>query len=344
MDSLQLIVWRFPWARCVILAVLALFAGCGEGRRSIAIDGSSTVYPITEAVAEEFGKVQPRIRVTVSISGTGGGFKRFCVGETVISDASRPIKPSESELAAKNDIGFIELPVAYDGICVVVHPENSFVDHLSVEELKRIWQPNSAVHRWKDVRPEWPDREIKLYGPGTASGTFDYFTEAIVGEGGASRADFVSNEDDNVLVQGVAGDPDALGYFGYAYFAQNTDKLKAVPVDGGEGPVTPSHETILEGSYQPLSRPVFIYVSQPAARERPEVAQFVAFYLDQAATLVPQVGYVPLDEETYALARDRFEKRRTGSAFANQAAHPGRSIKELLRIANDGGAGGEQAI
>src|SRR3990170_9055396 len=236
---------------------------------AVGVDGSSTVFPITEAVAEEFHQRHPHLRVMVGIAGTGGGFERFVRGETDINDASRPIKESEAAQAAKNAIAFIELPVAFDGLTVVTNRENDFVDFLTVEELRKIWQHGSTVKKWSDVRPGWPDRPLKLYGPGTDSGTFDYFTEAVNGKAGACRADFSASEDDNVLVQGVAGDRDALGYFGYAYYVANSARLRVVPVDGGAGPVTPSEATINDGTYRPLSRPLFIYVRESAAK-RPE--------------------------------------------------------------------------
>ncbi|HEY0305373.1 MAG TPA: PstS family phosphate ABC transporter substrate-binding protein [Longimicrobiales bacterium] len=293
--------------RSSILFSLALLA-CGGGSDSgsagglsgsISIDGSSTVYPITEAVAEEFGtEHQGAVRVTVGLSGTGGGFKRFCAGEIDISNASRPIKDSERELCAQNNITFVEIPIAYDGLSVVANPQNNFAQCLTVDELKKIWGPESKVQRWSEVRQGLPNSELKLYGPGTNSGTFDYFTEEVVGKQGASRADYTASEDDNVLVQGVEGDANALGYFGFAYYKENAQRLKLIAVDGGKGCVTPSEETIKNGTYTPLSRPLFIYVSQKAMA-RPEVKGFVEFYLTNGAELVPQVGYVALDAAQY---------------------------------------------
>ncbi len=294
------------------LALLALLAfslsACGgeQGRieqesgltGAVRIDGSSTVFPITEAVAEEFQKEHRTVRVTVGISGSGGGFKKFCAGETDISDASRQIKEVELEMCQANGIDPIEIVVGYDGLSVVVNPENDFVDCLSVDELKRVWEPGSTVTTWRDVRPDWPAEEIVLYGPGTDSGTFDYFTEAIVGEEDASRPDFMASEDDNVLVQGVTGDRYSLGYFGYAYYAENTDKLKLVAVNGGAGCVAPNAETVQSGEYTPLSRPLFIYVKQDALA-RPAVNAFVRYYLTHASELVPQVGYVALSADRY---------------------------------------------
>jgi len=270
----------------------------GRLRGKVKVDGSSTVFPITEAVAEEFGKSHPRVRVTVGVSGTGGGFKKFTAGEIDINDASRPIKDKEVTLAKKNKVDFIEVPVAYDGISVVINPKNTWVDHLTVSELKKIWQPESAVKTWKDIRPSWPDRKIRLYGPGTDSGTFDYFTKAINGKSQASRSDYTKSEDDNVLVQGVSGDRDALGYFGFAYFLENKDKLKAVAIKHKSSPVSPSEVTINDGSYSPLSRPIFIYVRNSSLK-RPEVHEFVKFYLQNAAVLSSEVGYVALPKDQY---------------------------------------------
>ena len=262
-------------------------------------DGSSTVFPISEAVAEEFRKVQPDVDVVVGISGTGGGFQKFCAGDTDFSDASRPIKDEEAQTCADNGIEYEEFQVAYDGLSVMVNPANDFVDCMTVDELKLMWEPDSAVDSWNDVRPEWPDQPIALYGPGTDSGTFDYFTDVIVGEEGASRPDYTASEDDNVLVQGIADDEDALGYFGYAYYVENTDKLKLVAVDGGEGCIAPSRETILDGAYSPLSRPIFVYVRKNLREERPEVAEFMRFYLTEGPALVQEVGYVEAPDGVY---------------------------------------------
>ncbi|RMH14635.1 MAG: PstS family phosphate ABC transporter substrate-binding protein [Gemmatimonadetes bacterium] len=291
--------------RALALGLAFALAACGGDAAptsdltgAVAIDGSSTVFPVSEAMAEEFQALNRGVRVTVGFSGTGGGFKRFCAGELDISDASRPIKDSEAAICAENGVEYVEVPVAWDGLSVMVNPQNDFVDCLTVEDLKRIWEPGSQVRTWRDVRPEWPDEEIALYGPGVDSGTFDYFTEEIVGETDASRGDYQASEDDNILVQGIAGDRYALGYFGYAYYVENTDKLKLVAVDGGEGCVAPSKETIESGTYKPLSRPLLIYVSRRAI-ERPEVAAFVEFYLTHAPELVPSTGYVALSPEEY---------------------------------------------
>jgi phosphate transport system substrate-binding protein len=264
----------------------------------IEIDGSSTVFPITQAVAEEFREVHRDVQIPVGISGTGGGFKRFAAGETAISDASRPIKQSEADEAKKNGVEYIELPVAYDGLSVLVNRSSTFVDCLTIAELKKIWDTGSTVNNWSQVRAGFPDQQLRLYGPGTDSGTFDYFTEAVNGTAQRSRADFTASEDDNVLVQGIAGDRGALGYFGYAYYEENKDKLKLVEVDGGKGCVAPSEKTINDGTYSPLSRPLFIYVNRKAL-DRPEVKEFVIFYLTHAARLAAEVGYVALPQAQY---------------------------------------------
>lgn len=288
-------------------------AGVLSGK--VRLDGSSTVFPISEAVAEDYRAVEPRVRVTVGVSGTGGGFKKFLNNEIDINDASRPIKPSEIEKAKAAGIEFIELPVAFDGLSVIVNPQNNWVDSLTVAELKAIWEPGSRVKTWKDVRNNWPDSEIRLYGPGTDSGTFDYFTKVINGKEQASRADFTASEDDNVLVQGVSGDVNALGYFGFAYYMENQSKLKVVPIDGGNGTVTPSRETINKGSYAPLSRPIFIYVNR-ASLVKPQVASFLNFYLTHAARLAQEVGYIALPENVYVAARKRVEVGDTGSSYS----------------------------
>jgi len=291
----------------IVLAPLALAAGCGSGESGgdeaglsgmVTIDGSSTVFPISEAMAEEFQIANPGVRVTVGISGTGGGFKKFCAGETDISDASRPIKPTEVEQCAANGIETIEIPVAWDGLTVVRNAANDWATCMTVDELARLWQPGSTVKRWNQIRPEWPDEPIVLYGPDTDSGTFDYFTEAIVGEEDASRDDYTASADDNVLVVGVEGDAGSLGYFGYAYYEESTDRLSSVAVDNGSGCVAPSRETIENGTYAPLSRPMFIYL-KPESLAKPQVRAFVEFYLANSTSLVPEVGYVPLAPERY---------------------------------------------
>jgi phosphate transport system substrate-binding protein len=287
----------------LLLATLGL-TGCGGAAPhdgfggTIEIDGSSTVYPVTEAMAEEFGAAERGVRVLVGFSGTGGGFKRFCAGETQISNASRHIRASERELCVQNGIHFLELQVAIDGLAVVANPQSTFLECLTVEELRRIWEPGSTIANWAQVRSGFPDAPIKLYGPGTNSGTFDYFTEAIMGQERAIRPDFTASEDDNVLVQGVEGDRNALGYFGYAYYAENQGRLRAVAVDNGEGCVQPTPQAVKSGQYAPLSRPLFIYINR-AALERPEVDAFVRFYMENAPLLVPEVGYVPFDVDVY---------------------------------------------
>lgn len=294
------------------------FASCGGGSSSntdnaltgsIEIDGSSTVYPISEAIAEEFRTEAPDVRVTIGVSGTGGGFKKFSRGETVISDASRPIKEKEAQACQENGIEYVELEVAYDGLAVIANPQNDWCDHLTIEELKKIWQPEAqdVVKNWNQVRDGFPDAPINLFGPGTASGTFDYFTEAIVGESGKSRGDYMPSEDDHVLVQGVAGDKNALAFFGLAYFEENADKLKLIAVDGGEGPVKPSLETVMNGTYKPLSRPLFIYVNSEGAK-RPEVVKFVEFYLSNAAHIAEDVGYVPAPQNEYDAQMKKFKE------------------------------------
>jgi phosphate transport system substrate-binding protein len=323
----------------VVLAAIAVLLGLPAGavaadKPIIVIDGSSTVYPITEAVAEEFQKGGDA-RVTIGISGTGGGFKKFCRGETAISGASRPIEAAEIAACQAAGIEFIELPIAYDGLSVVVNPKNTWAASMTVAELKKLWAPEAQgkVMMWSDVRPGWPDKAIRLFGPGVDSGTFDYFTKAVVGKEKASRGDFTSSEDDNVLVQGVASDLHALGYFGYAYYQENADRLKLVAIDdgkddNGKGPIFPSPVTVEKGTYQPLSRPIFIYVSRAAAG-RSEVKAFVDFYLTKGAALVREVGYIPLPEKAYALVRDRLAKGKTGSVFGG-AAQTGVTIESLL--------------
>jgi phosphate transport system substrate-binding protein len=283
---------------------------CGSDGPSneIKIDGSSTVFPITEAVAEEYRSEAPGTRVTVGLSGTGGGFQKFLRGDTDINNASREISKEEIELAEKNEVEYLQLSVAYDGLAVVINPENDWVDYLTVEELRTIWEPaaQGEITHWNDVRDEWPDRELHLFGPGVASGTFDYFTEAIVGESGESRGDFTASEDDNVLVQGVSTDESALGFFGLAYFEENKDKLKLIPVKNGErNPVKPSMETVSNGTYAPLSRPLFIYVRKEAA-QRENVQDFVNFYLDHAPELAQQIGYVAMPDSAYAAEKEKF--------------------------------------
>jgi len=301
---------------------------------TVTVDGSSTVYPITEAVAEDFQKSKKnKVQVTVGISGTGGGFKKFCRGETDISDASRPILANEMKVCAENGIKYIELPVAFDALTVVINPKNTWAEKMTVAELKKIWEPaaQGKIMRWNQVNPAWPDAPLNLFGPGADSGTFDYFTEAIVGKAKSSRGDFTASEDDNVLVQGVSRDENALGYFGYAYYAENTKKLKAVAIIEKEGKpaVLPSVETVMKGTYQPLARPIFIYVNAKSA-DKPEVQEFVEFYMKRGADLSKEVGYVPLSEKHYDLALQNFKNRKTGTGFGG-IAEVGVEIDDLLK-------------
>ena len=302
----------------VLFCALVLSACFKQYKGRISIDGSSSVYPITEAVAEEFRIQNPDIRITVGVSGTGGGFKKFSRGETDISNASRPIKESEIKACTDNGIGFIEIPVAYDGLAVVISPANDFVDHLTVAELKKMWEPaaQEKIISWKQVRSTFPDVPLRLYGAGTSSGTYDYFTEAIVGKAKSSRGDYTASEDDNVLVQGVATDKGALGFFGLAYYEENKSRLKLVGIDAGKGkgPVLPTSETVRTGTYAPLSRPEFIYVNARSATS-PVVQQFVQFYMKHGPALVQEVGYVPLPEEAYRIGYNRFLKKKRGSLF-----------------------------
>jgi phosphate transport system substrate-binding protein len=298
----------------------------------IQIDGSSTVFPITEAVAEEFQKAKKgKIKVTVGIAGTGGGFKKFCRGETDISDASRPILKQEMEACKGAGVEYFELPIAYDALTVIVNPKNDWVKALTVPDLKKMWEPSAQgkVTNWNQVRSEWPNAPLKLFGPGADSGTFDYFTEAIVGKAKSSRGDFTASEDDNVLVQGIINDRNALGYFGFSYYAENQNKLKAVPIDTGKGPVSPSPKTVEDGTYQPLSRPIFIYVSKKAL-DKPEVKEFVEFYLKNAPLLVKQVKYVALPQSVYTTGAEHLKKGKVGTMFGGEA-EVGVKIEDLMK-------------
>lgn len=299
----------------------------------VKIDGSSTVFPITEAVAEEFQKMKKNaVRVTVGISGTGGGFKKFCRGETDISDASRPILKKEMEDCAKAGIKYVELPVAFDALTVVINPKNTWIKQLTVAELKTMWEPGAQakVTKWNQVNPAWPDAPLKLFGPGADSGTFDYFTEAVNHKAKSSRGDFTASEDDNVLVQGVSRDTNALGYFGFAYYDENKGKLKAVPIVNPKGKaVTPSIEAVMAGEYEPLARPIFIYVSAKSM-DRPEIKEFVEFYLKQGGKLAKEVKYVPLSDADYKHALDNFSKKKTGTAFGGEA-EVGVKVADLLK-------------
>jgi phosphate transport system substrate-binding protein len=303
---------------------------------TVTLDGSSTVFPISEAVAEEFQKATPGVRVTVGISGTGGGFQKFCRAETDISNASRPITKKEMDACAAAGISFIELPIAYDGLAVVANPKAAWIDHITAAELKTVWAPESqgTIKQWSQVRAGWPARELHLFGAGVDSGTYDYFTQAINGKEGASRGDFTSSEDDNVLVQGIANDELALGFMPYAYYNENKANLKLVGVDDGKadngaGPILPSVESVKGGTYQPLSRPVFIYVSVKAL-ERPEVKQFLDFYVTKGGALAEEVGYVPLGDRGYQLVAAHLTARKTGSVFEQAGSQVGLTIEQLL--------------
>ncbi|MDW8107527.1 MAG: PstS family phosphate ABC transporter substrate-binding protein [Armatimonadota bacterium] len=300
---------------------------------TIRVDGSSTVLPISEAVAEEFQKQHPKVQVPVGKSGTGGGFKKFANGEVDITGASRPIRESEDALCRQNGVEYIEIPVAYDAMAVVVNPQNTWCDYLTVAELKKIWEPaaEGKIKNWSQVRPGFPNEPLVLFGAGTDSGTFDYFTAAIVGKEKSSRRDYNPSEDDDILVQGVSRTKGALGYFGLAYYENNRDKLKLLGIDNGNGPVKPSRETVINGTYQPLARPLFIYVNTKSL-ERPEVAAFVKFYIQNAGKLAEEVGYIPLPDKVYELVLQRVEKRITGSAFGAHGSQVGVKLEDLYRI------------
>jgi len=324
-----------------LTAAVALTASVAGVRQVIAqtrpvvkVDGSSTVFPITEAMAEQFQKMKKgQVQVTVGVSGTGGGFKKFCNGETDISNASRPILKREMEACRSKNISYIELPVAFDALTVVVNPRNNWVKQLTVAELKTIWEPaaQGKIKTWNQVNPAWPNRPLKLFGAGTDSGTFDYFTEAIVGKAKSSRGDYTASEDDNVLVQGVATDVNALGYFGYAYYEENTKRLRAVPIVNAQGKaVLPSRKTVEDGSYNPLSRPIFIYVNSESLR-RPEVREFVEFYQRQASKLIPPTGYIPLPARAYAANLDNIRRGKTGTVFGGENK-VGLTIDQLMKM------------
>jgi phosphate transport system substrate-binding protein len=308
-------------ALALILALSFCLSNCGSKNDSktetaadeqklqgeVKIDGSSTVYPITEAVAEEFRVNQPDVKVTVGVSGTGGGFKKFGRGEIDINDASRQIKDEEAAICKESNINYVGLRVAFDGLVVVVNKDNNWINEITVADLKKIWEPaaQGKIMKWNQINPKWPNEEFRLYGPGVASGTYDYFTEAVVGKSGSSRGDYTASEDDNVLVQGIAGDKNGLGFFGLAYYEENKDALKLVGVDNGAGAVLPNIETVKTGTYKPLARPVYIYVTDAAAK-RNEVVSFVNFYLNNAPTLVSDVGYIPLTPEEYQQEAKKF--------------------------------------
>ncbi|HEY8539203.1 MAG TPA: PstS family phosphate ABC transporter substrate-binding protein [Steroidobacteraceae bacterium] len=327
--------------RAVSISTLVLaLAACGEAARNaseirnapvIKMDGSSTVFPIAEAVAEEFQRAGHRVRVTVGLSGTGGGFKKLCRGEIDVANASRPILAEEMEKCRAAGISFLELPVAFDAITVVVNPQNDWVTSLTIEDLKKMWEPaaQGKVLTWNQVRPEWPDARLMLFGPGADSGTFDYFTEAVAHKAKASRGDYTASEDDNVLVQGVENNKNALGYFGFAYYSAHKDKMRAVPIVSPDGvPVAPSVETVVDGTYQPLSRPLFIYVSSRSL-ERPEVQAFVEYYLREGSQYVNEVGFIALPEHATQAALAHLHNRRFGTVFGG-VPEVGVKLEELL--------------
>jgi phosphate transport system substrate-binding protein len=328
-------IMQLKHATLTALTLMLSLGAASAQDKMVATDGSSTVFPITEAMAEEFQKANRGIKVTVGIGGTGGGFKKFCRGETDISNASRPIRKVEADDCKKAGIEYVELPIALDALAVLVNPRNDWAKDMTVAELKKIWEPEAQgkITNWKQVRASFPDRPLKLYGAGVDSGTYDYFTAAIVGKEHSSRGDFTASEDDNVLVQGISGDVNALGFFGLAYYLENKSRLKAVAIKLNETAkaVEPSVEAAKDGSYQPLSRPIFIYVSRKSIEAKPEVQKFVEFYLDKknAGRLVKEVGYVPLPDNAYDVFMQRFKERRTGTAFTGSRI--GISVDELLR-------------
>ncbi len=300
---------------------------------TIKIDGSSTVYPITEAVAEDFQIAKKgKVRVTVGISGTGGGFKKFCRGEIDISDASRPIKQKEIDKCKKAGVEYVEMPVAFDALTVVINPKNNWSKTMTVAELKKMWEPaaQGKITKWNQINPTWPAEEFKLFGPGADSGTFDYFTEAVVKKSKSSRGDFTASEDDNVLVQGVKSDKNSLGYFGFAYYVENKKKLNAVAIDGGKGGVLPSAKTVANGTYAPLSRPIFIYVNIKSAK-KPEVREFLDFYMKKGPALVKEVKYFPLSKEVYALNLEHLDKKRIGTVFGGESKM-GMKIEDVMKM------------
>ena len=320
--------------RVLAVSGAALFGAQMAQADVVKVDGSSTVYPITEAVAEEFQKAKKNaIKVTVGISGTGGGFKKFCRGEIDIANASRPILKKEMDACKAAGVEYIELPVAFDALTVVMNPKNAFLKELTVEQLKAIWEPaaQGKITKWNQVNPAWPDAPIKLFGAGSDSGTFDYFTEAVVGKAKSSRGDYTASEDDNVLVQGVSRDVNAIGYFGYAYYAENTGKLKAVPIveKAGKPAVLPSEESVIKGTYQPLSRPIFVYIN-PKSLDKPEVREFVEFYMKNASKLTKEVKYVPLPAKAYTVNMEHVDKKKKGTVFGG-AAEVGITIEELQK-------------
>lgn len=331
------------WA-AIALGLLVLITSCtststptsqSQGQQPegtmIQIDGSSTVYPLTNEVVQELEAIKPSaIPISVKFSGTGGGFEKFCRGETDVNNASRPITQNEIDLCAKNNVDYIEVPVAYDALTIVVHSDNKWIDSVTLEELRRMWgqEAQSQVKTWKDVRPEWPDAPLNLYGPGADSGTFDYFIEAI--GVAASRSDYTASEDDDLLVKEVSQDPNGIGYFGYVYYQENEKILNAVPVDGGQGPVLPSSATVQSGDYQPFSRPLLLYVNARSVTQKPELRAMLEHYLSNGRRLVKIVGYVPLPDSVYALAMERLQNNTTGTVFSNRSAQ-GIKMEEPLK-------------
>ncbi len=325
-------VWQKFVVPAFVVGVIAMGAPAVAGAQgSIKMDGSSTVFPVAEAMAEEYQiSKRGKVRVTVGIAGTGGGFKKFCRGETDMSNASRPILKEEMEACRAAGVKYIEIPVAFDALTVVVNPQNTWVKTLTVADLKKMWEPGAQgrVTTWKQVRAEFPAERLMLFGPGADSGTFDYFTEAVNGKAKASRGDFTASEDDNTLVQGVENNKSALGYFGFAYYAAHKDKLRAVAIDGGKGPVAPSLEAVTKGTYNPLSRPLFVYVKESSLK-RPEVLEFVQFMLTQGSELVAEVGYLPLPGQAYELAWKHVQAGKLGSVFGG-VPEVGITIDDLL--------------
>ena len=319
MKSLTTITLAFFISLALAAAMQTSDADLSKLTGQIKVDGSSTVYPITEAVAEDFQAKATKTRTTVGVSGTGGGFKRFCAGETDITNASRPISASEAQSAKTNKIDFVELPIAFDGLAIVVNPSNNWVTQLNVAQLKNIFTADSPAKKWSDVNPAWPSETIKVFSPGTDSGSFDYFKEVIIGKGNI-RSDLSVSEDDNVLVTGVAGDKNAIGYFGFAYYAENASKLKLVPIDGGKGAITPSNKTIEDGTYAPFSRPLFIYVNAKSAA-RPEIAAFVDFYLANTAALSKEVGYTALPAPMQERATATWKSKKLGTQYLDSAGN-----------------------
>jgi phosphate transport system substrate-binding protein len=321
------------YVSALALSLSAMVGAASAQTKTIAIDGSSTVFPVAEAFAEEFQKMNKgAVRVTVGISGTGGGFKKFCRGETDISNGSRPILKQEIEDCKKNGIEFIEIPIAFDALTIAVSPKNKFIgDCIKVSDLKKIWEPSAQgkILNWSDINPKWPNTKMSLFGAGADSGTFDYFTEAVVGKAKSSRGDFTASEDDNVLVQGIENDANSLGYIPYAYYAPHAKQMKALAIDGGKGCVFPSTEAVQKGTYNPLGRPLFIYVSKKAA-EKQEVQQYIEFILTKGAPLVAEVKYLPLPDAAYVTALKHFKDRRLGSVFGG-VPEVGVSIEELMK-------------